>query len=230
MFGMIVVLTLFYLPVKTCLSVESKPAVMDGSVCFFLFSCGDLVLNIMAGGPEGLRSLTSPKAIIIDRWPSLIQTSIPKVLDYPLRSLYNSWFVVFVVDNSINHFHWCRYISTSREFSSGLVRFLYGDGWRTRIGGLLGVISAARKWFPSYTYLLEPTLVPHLPQPVAIYLPISSSFFFWFWIKMLIPILIIPALSRYSLVKYWACSKLRYIMHEGYRCWSVHCFNDTASK
>ncbi|KAF9484879.1 meiotic sister-chromatid recombination aldehyde dehydrogenase [Pholiota conissans] len=74
------------------------------------------------GGPEGLRSLTSPKAVIYDRWPSLIQTSIPNVLDYPLRSLYNSW-----------------------EFSSGLVRFLYGDGWRTRIGGLLGVISAARK-------------------------------------------------------------------------------------
>nr|BAV14024.1 aldehyde dehydrogenase [Pholiota microspora] len=74
------------------------------------------------GGPEGLRSLTNPKAIIIDKWPSLIQTSIPKVLDYPLRSLYNSW-----------------------EFSSGLVRFLYGDGWRTKIGGLFGVISAARK-------------------------------------------------------------------------------------
>ena len=44
-------------------------------------------------GPEGLRSLTNPKAVIVDRWPSFIQTTIPKVLDYPLRSLKHSWFV-----------------------------------------------------------------------------------------------------------------------------------------
>ncbi|PPR05997.1 hypothetical protein CVT26_005719 [Gymnopilus dilepis] len=74
------------------------------------------------GGPEGLRSLTNPKAVIYDRWPSVIQTTIPRVLDYPLRSLRSSW-----------------------EFTSGLVRFLYGDGWRTRIRGLLTVVSAARK-------------------------------------------------------------------------------------
>ncbi|GLB35450.1 putative aldehyde dehydrogenase family protein [Lyophyllum shimeji] len=53
------------------------------------------------GGPEGLRSLTNVKAIMVDRWPSLVQTSIPKVLDYPMRSLFQSW-----------------------EFSSGLIRFL----------------------------------------------------------------------------------------------------------
>jgi len=47
----------------------------------------------MSAGPEGLRSLTNPKAIIVDRWPSLMQTTIPKVLDYPLRSLKHSWFV-----------------------------------------------------------------------------------------------------------------------------------------
>ncbi|KAF9466264.1 meiotic sister-chromatid recombination aldehyde dehydrogenase [Collybia nuda] len=74
------------------------------------------------GGPEGLRSLTNTKAIIVDRWPSFIQTSIPKVLDYPLRSLYQSW-----------------------EFSSGLVRFLYADGWRPRIRGLVALVQAARK-------------------------------------------------------------------------------------
>ena len=45
------------------------------------------------GGPEGLRSLTSTKAIIVDRWPDLIQTGIPRVLDYPLRSLHLSWYV-----------------------------------------------------------------------------------------------------------------------------------------
>ncbi|RDB24175.1 hypothetical protein Hypma_008675 [Hypsizygus marmoreus] len=74
------------------------------------------------GGPEGLRSLTNVKAIMIDRWPSVIQTSIPKVLDYPLRSLTQSW-----------------------EFSSNLIRFLYADGWRTRLRGLHALIRAARK-------------------------------------------------------------------------------------
>lgn len=50
------------------------------------------------GGPEGLRSLTNPKAIIIDRYPRIFQTSIPKVLDYPLRSLHWSWYVLFRFD------------------------------------------------------------------------------------------------------------------------------------
>ncbi|TFK72146.1 ALDH-like protein [Pluteus cervinus] len=74
------------------------------------------------GGPEGLRSLTNPKVIIVDRWPSLIQTTIPKVLDYPIRSLYYSW-----------------------EFTSNLIRFLYADSFRTRLRGLVKLIQAARK-------------------------------------------------------------------------------------
>ena len=45
-----------------------------------------------SGGPEGLRSLTNPKAIVLDRFPTLVQTSIPKVLDYPLGSLSHSWY------------------------------------------------------------------------------------------------------------------------------------------
>lgn len=73
-------------------------------------------------GPEGLRSLTNPKAIMVDRWPVFVQTSIPKVLDYPIRSLTTSW-----------------------EFTAGLVRFLYADGWRSRIRGLITVINASRK-------------------------------------------------------------------------------------
>ncbi|KAK0210283.1 meiotic sister-chromatid recombination aldehyde dehydrogenase [Desarmillaria ectypa] len=73
-------------------------------------------------GPEGLRSLTNPKAIMVDRWPALMQTSIPKVLDYPIRSLTTSW-----------------------EFTAGLVRLLYADGWRSRIRGLITVIKASRK-------------------------------------------------------------------------------------
>ncbi|KAF9049295.1 Aldedh-domain-containing protein [Hymenopellis radicata] len=74
------------------------------------------------GGPEGLRSLTNPKAIMVDRWPSVAQTGIPKVLDYPIRSLGSSW-----------------------DFTSGLVQFLYADGWRSRIRGLVTLVKAARK-------------------------------------------------------------------------------------
>ena len=63
---------------------------MDDSVCSLtrilsvLFS-----YSIAVGGPEGLRSLTNPKAVIRDRF--WISTSIPKVLDYPVRSLHFSW-------------------------------------------------------------------------------------------------------------------------------------------
>jgi len=72
------------------------------------------------GGPEGLRSLTNPKSIIRDRF--WIKTSIPRVLDYPVRSLHHSW-----------------------EFTNHLIRFLYGFGWRTRIGSLIKVIRTANK-------------------------------------------------------------------------------------
>ncbi|EEB97343.1 hypothetical protein MPER_03359 [Moniliophthora perniciosa FA553] len=74
------------------------------------------------GGPEGLRSLTNLKVIVVDRWPNFVQTSIPKVLDYPIRSL-----------------------SMSLEFTTGLTRFLYAEGLRPRIAGLVRLIQAARK-------------------------------------------------------------------------------------
>ncbi|KAJ7929198.1 Aldehyde/histidinol dehydrogenase [Mycena leptocephala] len=74
------------------------------------------------GGPEGLRALTNVKAIMVDRWPALAQTGIPKVLDYPIRSLVSSW-----------------------EFVSGLVSFLYADGWRRRIAGVVRLVQAIRK-------------------------------------------------------------------------------------
>ncbi|KAF6764837.1 meiotic sister-chromatid recombination aldehyde dehydrogenase [Ephemerocybe angulata] len=72
------------------------------------------------GGPEGLRSLTNPKSVIMDRF--WINTSVPTVLHYPLRSLTNSW-----------------------TFVSGLVEFLYGYGWRSRLSGLSRVIKTANK-------------------------------------------------------------------------------------
>jgi len=74
------------------------------------------------GGPEGLRSLTSTKAIVVDRWPWLIQTSIPKAVDYPIRSVTTSW-----------------------EFVSGLIGFFYAESWRSRIESLLKLIDASRR-------------------------------------------------------------------------------------
>ncbi|KAI3607594.1 meiotic sister-chromatid recombination aldehyde dehydrogenase [Moniliophthora roreri] len=74
------------------------------------------------GGPEGLRGLTNSKVIVVDRWPNFVQTSIPKVLDYPIRSL-----------------------SISLEFTTGLTRFLYAEGLRPRIAGLMRLIQATRK-------------------------------------------------------------------------------------
>ncbi|KAN0075408.1 Aldehyde/histidinol dehydrogenase [Tylopilus felleus] len=73
------------------------------------------------GGPEGLRALTNPKAIVSDRWPTLMQTRIPKVLDYPIRSLVRSW-----------------------DFVSGLVILLYADDYRTRFHGLVQLAQASR--------------------------------------------------------------------------------------
>lgn len=72
-------------------------------------------------GPEGLRSLTNPKAIISDRLPWLIQTSIPRVVDYPIPSLVQSW-----------------------EFVSGMVAFFFADGYRARGRGLVKLVNAAR--------------------------------------------------------------------------------------
>ncbi|KIM55169.1 hypothetical protein SCLCIDRAFT_1221313 [Scleroderma citrinum Foug A] len=73
------------------------------------------------GGPEGLRALTNPKAIVTDRWPSIAQTSIPKVLDYPVRSLVRSW-----------------------DFVSGLIMLVYADTYRARFNGLVQLTRARR--------------------------------------------------------------------------------------
>ncbi|KAL5518794.1 MSC7 [Sanghuangporus vaninii] len=74
------------------------------------------------GGPEGLRSLTNPKAIVVDRWPFLVQTGIPAPLDYPIRSLISSW-----------------------EFVGGLIQLLHGDTLHTRFYGFVQLIRAGRR-------------------------------------------------------------------------------------
>ncbi|KAH9947117.1 meiotic sister-chromatid recombination aldehyde dehydrogenase [Amylocystis lapponica] len=71
-------------------------------------------------GPEGLRALTNPKAIVTDRFAWLVQTSIPKVVDYPIRSAVQSW-----------------------AFMHALVEMFYADGWRTRIRALSRVLKTS---------------------------------------------------------------------------------------
>jgi len=73
-------------------------------------------------GPEGLRALTNPKAITVDRFPWLVRTSIPGALDYPIRSLVHSW-----------------------DFIGGLIAFAYAESWRARGAGLLKLIRAGAK-------------------------------------------------------------------------------------
>ncbi|KAI0046626.1 Aldedh-domain-containing protein [Auriscalpium vulgare] len=74
------------------------------------------------GGPEGIRSLTNPKAVVVDRWPWLIQTSIPRQLDYPIQSPTLAW-----------------------EFVSGLTGLFYADGWRGRLESLRLLMNANRR-------------------------------------------------------------------------------------
>ncbi|KAI0308256.1 Aldedh-domain-containing protein [Multifurca ochricompacta] len=74
------------------------------------------------GGPEGLRSLTNLKTIIVDRWPWLLQTSIPRPLDYPVRSPTQAW-----------------------DVASGIVDALYADGWRESWEGLQRLFTAMRR-------------------------------------------------------------------------------------
>lgn len=43
------------------------------------------------GGEEGLRSICNTKAVCMDRFPSLIGTSIPPALDYPILGARRAW-------------------------------------------------------------------------------------------------------------------------------------------
>lgn len=43
------------------------------------------------GGEEGLRSICNTKAVCMDRFPSLIGTSIPPALDYPIKEFRRAW-------------------------------------------------------------------------------------------------------------------------------------------
>jgi hypothetical protein len=95
------------------------------------------------GGPEGLRALTAPKAIIVDRWPWLIQTSIPAALDYPVRSISKSWCVFMsLCYEPRNERKLMCLVTVGREFVSGLTSLFFGDSYRAQFDGLLRVLGA----------------------------------------------------------------------------------------
>lgn len=71
------------------------------------------------GGPEGLRSLCNIKAITIDRFFGLIQTSIPPQLKYPIINAKKSW-----------------------RFVCGLIDFIYAPDISGKLAGVWGLIAA----------------------------------------------------------------------------------------
>ncbi|KAI9779193.1 MAG: Meiotic Sister-Chromatid recombination aldehyde dehydrogenase [Peltula sp. TS41687] len=68
-------------------------------------------------GEEGLRSLCNTKAVCRDRFPGLMATSIPKTLDYPIRSAGRAW-----------------------EMGVGIVELGYAEAWKRRGTGLWRII------------------------------------------------------------------------------------------
>ncbi|GAA6039336.1 hypothetical protein JCM8097_002804 [Rhodosporidiobolus ruineniae] len=70
-------------------------------------------------GPEGLRGLCNLKAVTEDRFHGIIQTGIPPLLAYPIKSGQASW-----------------------TFVSGLVRLMYGKDMKERASGIWRLITA----------------------------------------------------------------------------------------
>lgn len=68
-------------------------------------------------GEEGLRSICNTKSVCRDRWPSLVGTSIPKALDYPIKSGRKGW-----------------------EVCKGVVALGYGEGMGERMKGLWKIV------------------------------------------------------------------------------------------
>jgi acyl-CoA reductase-like NAD-dependent aldehyde dehydrogenase len=55
------------------------------------------------GGPEGLRAVCHQKSITVDRWPLLIQTFLPPVLQYPMTNVGDAIVVTRDLVNIIYH-------------------------------------------------------------------------------------------------------------------------------
>lgn len=87
-----------------------------------------------------MRSLTNRKAVVVDRWPWLLQTNIPRPLDYPIRSHAQAWWVLDLFCEFNGSFeHICR------DVASGIVGALYADGWRESFESLQRLINALRR-------------------------------------------------------------------------------------
>ncbi|TIA75568.1 hypothetical protein E3P91_00295 [Wallemia ichthyophaga] len=69
------------------------------------------------GGCEGLYGLCNPKAVIEDRFFSLIRTPIPKPLDYPVKSTTASW-----------------------HFVKGLILLVYAETLADKVTGLMNLL------------------------------------------------------------------------------------------
>ena len=85
-----------FMVAKTCHSEGPNLAATAGLVSIVVAYGMPVLLTKSIGGPEGLRSLTNPKVIVVDKYPWLIETSIPVALDYPVRSLVQSWYVLLI--------------------------------------------------------------------------------------------------------------------------------------
>ncbi|KAI5809868.1 Aldehyde/histidinol dehydrogenase [Peziza echinospora] len=70
-------------------------------------------------GAEGLRAVCNPKSVVVDRWPSLIGTSIPPVVDYPINRPDKSY-----------------------GFTKGLVEFAYGQGLKEKAVGIAKLLGS----------------------------------------------------------------------------------------
>ncbi|GAA5824733.1 hypothetical protein JCM5353_004423 [Sporobolomyces roseus] len=70
-------------------------------------------------GPEGLRGLSNLKAVCEDRLHGIVQTGIPPLLSYPIKSGKGAW-----------------------SFVSGLIKVAYGKSLAERTGGVVRLISA----------------------------------------------------------------------------------------
>jgi acyl-CoA reductase-like NAD-dependent aldehyde dehydrogenase len=68
-------------------------------------------------GDEGLRGLCNIKAVCEDRWPWVVQTSIPKPMRYPIPDQKRSW-----------------------KFAKGVVEVGYGTTIKRKIGGVLEIL------------------------------------------------------------------------------------------
>ncbi|KAG0124334.1 Aldehyde/histidinol dehydrogenase [Tuber indicum] len=64
-------------------------------------------------GVEGMRAICNVKAVCEDRFPRLINTAIPPVVDYPIRDGNRGW-----------------------QFTKGLIELAYGESWWRVAGGL----------------------------------------------------------------------------------------------